>query len=434
MTPALKDSWEEAMHRRAALLTVVVTAGAAFVAGLIVAGRMRPVEAQAKAALSFAAVPGEKNTQDVFGPYEVVRDWPKPLSSLPGHEKWTWGAVESVFAESPNRVFILERGEIPNLKRPEEVPYPQVGPSISFPVSQVPWRNASVGPVTAAGNPVWSGKLGVDARWEHCLVVVDANGNITEQWTQWDAMLKRPHFVTINPYDPEKHVWVVDDQGHAVYEFTHDGKQLVKTLGTPGKSGEDDKHFNRPTFINWLPDGTMYVTDGYGNTRVVKFNKDGKYLMAWGQRANPPNDTRPGYFDAVHGVVFDLPTHRVFVTDRSDRRIEIFDENGKFLDQWSTGNPSTPQFLYKAADGNLWIADGTTSKILKYDLDGHFLYSWGSGGDWPGAMWNVHGMSVDQEGNLYLAEVNNGRAEKFRPRAGANPALIVGQPVRAAWK
>jgi streptogramin lyase len=104
------------------------------------------------------------------------------------------------------------------------------------------------------------------------------------------------------------------------------------------------------------------------------------------------------------------------------------------LDQWSTGKPSTPQFLYKAADGSLWIADGTTSKILKFDMDGHFLYSWGSMGDWPGAMWNVHGMSVDQEGNLYLAEVNNGRAEKFRPRPGANPGLLVGQPIRAAWK
>ena len=392
------------------------------------------VQAQSQGTTSFAAIADEKDSQDVTGPYEVVPDWPKPLSKLPGHEKWTWGAVESVFAESPNRVFILQRGEIPNLTRPKEIAYPEVGPGLSFPVAQVPFRNASVGVVTAAGNPVWSGKLGVDARWEDCIVVADAAGNIVERWTQWDSMLKRPHAISINPYDPEKHVWVVDDQGHAIYEFTNDGKQLVKTLGTPNVAGEDEKHFNRPTFINWLPDGTMFVTDGYGNTRVVKFDKDGNYLMAWGQRASPPDDKRPGYFDAVHGVVFDTDRHRVFVTDRSDHRVEIFDENGKFLDQWSTGKPSTPQFLYKAADGSVWIADGTTSKILKFDMDGHFLYSWGSMGDWPGAMWNVHGMSLDQEGNLYLAEVNNGRAEKFRPRPGANPALLVGQPVRAAWK
>jgi DNA-binding beta-propeller fold protein YncE len=420
------------MNRRASgLLIAMALAVAGFFAGILLEKKIRSVEAQGKNSFSAAAIAGEKNTQDVWGPYEVVPDWPKPLTSLPGHEKWTWGAVESVFAESANRVFILERGEIPAMKRPEEVPYPKVGPSISFPVSQLPFRNASVGPVTAAGNPVWEGKLGVDARWEHCIVVVDANGNQIEDWTKWDSMLKRPHYITINPYDPDKHVWVVDDQGHAIYEFTHDGKQLVKTLGTPNQPGNDEKHFNRPTFINWLPDGTMFVTDGYGNTRVVKFDKDGKFLMTFGQPSNPPDDARPSVFKDVHGVVFDPPTHRVFVTDRADHRIEIFDENGKFLDQWSTGKPSTPQFLYMAADRSVWIADGTTAKIIKFDLDGHYLYSWGSQGDWPGALWNVHGMSVDPDGNLYLAEVNNGRAEKFRPRAGANPALLMGQRMRA---
>jgi hypothetical protein len=421
------------MKKRAgALLIVLAMTAAGFFAGLLLEKKVRSVEAQGKSSFSAAAISAEKNTQDVWGPYEVVPDWPKPLTSLPGHEKWTWGAVESVFAESANRVFILERGEIPAMKRPEEVPYPKVGPSISFPVSQLPFRNASVGPVTSAGNPVWSGKLGVDARWEHCIVVVDANGNLIEDWTKWDSMLKRPHYVTINPYDPDKHVWVVDDQGHAIYEFTHDGKQLVKTLGTPNQSGNDEKHFNRPTFINWLPDETMFVTDGYGNTRVVKFDKDGKFLMTFGQPSNPPDDMRPSVFKDVHGVVFDPQTHRVFVTDRADHRIEIFDENGKFLDQWSTGKPSTPQFLYMAADRSVWIADGTTAKIIKFDLDGHYLYSWGSQGDWPGALWNVHGMSVDPDGNLYLAEVNNGRAEKFRPRPGANPALLMGQRMRAA--
>ena len=420
------------MNRRVGgLLLAMTMTVAGFFAGMFLEKKIRGVEAQGKPNFSAAAIAGEKNTQDIWGPYEVVPDWPKPITSLPGHEKWTWGAVESVFAESANRVFILERGEIPAMKRPEEVPYPKVGPSISFPVAQLPFRNASVGPVTAAGNPVWDGKLGVDARWEHCIVVVDANGNMIEDWTKWDSMLKRPHYITINPYDPDKHVWVVDDQGHAIYEFTHDGKQLVKTLGTPNQPGNDEKHFNRPTFINWLPDGTMFVTDGYGNTRVVKFDKDGKFLMTFGQPSNPPDDMRPSVFKDVHGVVFDPSTHRVFVTDRADHRIEIFDENGKFLDQWSTGKPSTPQFLYMAADRSVWIADGTTAKIIKFDLDGHYLYSWGSQGDWPGALWNVHGMSVDPEGNLYLAEVNNGRAEKFRPRPGANPALLIGQRMRA---
>jgi DNA-binding beta-propeller fold protein YncE len=316
------------------------------------------------------------------------------------------------------------------------VPYPGVGPSLSFPVSQTPFRNASVGPLASPGNSGsdgwngWKGTLGVDARWEHCLFVVDAAGTIVESWTQWDSIFRRPHSVAINPYDPQKHVWVVDDRQHAVYKFTNDGKTLVQTLGVRGVPGEDATHFNRPTFLAWLPDSTLFVSDGYANTRVVKFDKDGKFLMTWGQKGTPPNDTRPGTFDAVHGVQVDPQSRRVYVTDRSSARIQVFDENGTFLDQFGTGRPSTPQVLFLAADRSLWVADNSTSKIVKYDINGHYLYSWGSQGEWPGAMWNVHGMSVDPDGNLYLAEVNNGRAQKLRPRAGANRALIVGQPIR----
>ena len=82
------------------------------------------------------------------------------------------------------------------------------------------------------------------------------------------------------------------------------------------------------------------------------------------------------------------------------------------------------------SDGYLWAADRGTNKILKYDLNGNFMYSWGTWGDFPGGMWGVHGISVDQEGNFYVAEVDNGGAQKFRPRAGANPALLVGKPMR----
>ena len=404
-------------------------------------GQSAPVGKDARPA-GFAAVPGQKGGQDFTGAYDVVPDWPKPLSQIKGHDKWTFGAVQGIFAENPNRVFILMRGELPVVQRPPETPGPQFGPSLTFPVPQAPLRNASVGPLASPGNQGndgwngWKGKMGVDARWEHCVLVVDAQGNYIEEavWNKWNDKFRRPHSVTINPYDPEKHIWIVDDRMHAVYKFTHDGKTLVQTLGVPGVPGNDDKHFNRPTFLSWKPDSTLFVSDGYANTRVVKFDKDGKFLMTWGQKGNPPDDTRPGYFDAVHGVQYDPATGRVYVTDRSSHRIQVFDENGKFIDQFSTGKPSTPQVLYLTADKYLWIADNETSKFLKYDTEGHFLYSWGSGGQFPGQVWNVHGFSVDQDGNFYVAEVNNGRAEKFRPRAGANKDMLIGQPIRSAWK
>jgi len=426
---------------KTALIAVAALAG--LVVGFVIAER-DDVETVEEVLVmtepSFAAIPGQIGGQDQTGPYEAVPDWPKPLSQLPGHADWTWGAVQGIFAESPDRVFVLMRGELPDLERPEEVPYPEVGPSLSFPVSATPFRNASVGPITSPGNTgsdgwnEWQGTLGVDARWEHCLIVVDAAGNITEEWTQWDHLFRRPHSVSINPYDPDKHVWVVDDRQHAVYKFSNDGQTLVQTLGVPGEPGTDAGHFNRPTFLAWLPDSTLFVTDGYANTRVVKFDSDGNFLLTWGEAGTPPNDTRPGYFNAVHGVVIDPDTRRVYVTDRTNRRVQVFDENGQFLHQFGTGNPSTPQYLYLGADRNLWIADNATSKIVKYDMEGHYLYSWGSQGQWPGAMWNVHGMSVDQEGNLYIAEVNNGRAQKFVPRPGANPDLLVGLPLRSAWE
>src|SRR4029450_1542154 len=89
---------------------------------LVIAGCQRAAQPAAEAPpqqIGFAAVAGERGGQDPTGPYEVVADWPKPMSQLPGHEKWTWGAMQGVFAESQDRVFILQRGELPQLARPQ---------------------------------------------------------------------------------------------------------------------------------------------------------------------------------------------------------------------------------------------------------------------------------------------------------------------------
>jgi peptidylamidoglycolate lyase len=324
---------------------------------------------------------------------------------------------------------------------------PQLGPNIEFPNFRLPWRDATVASPPGAlekdgkpGDDSDVGKNGVDFNWAHCIVVVDANGNHIEDWTQWDKMLRRPHAVYISPYDPEKNVWIVDDYRHAIFKFSHDGKRLLQTIGEPNVHASDDKHFYRPTFIAWLPDGTFFVADGYANTRVVKFDKNGKYVMTWGERGGTgqrggPAETRPGYFNNVHGIAVDPQTRQVFVNDRQNHRAQVFDENGKFLREWSFGPaPSDIHLFIIDSNRNLWAADRGTSKMLKYDLNGNFLYSWGTWGDFPGGMWGVHGLSTDQEGNFYVAEVDSGRAQKYRPRAGANPAFLVGKPVYAAWK
>ena len=151
-----------------------------------------------------------------------------------------------------------------------------------------------------------------------------------------------------------------------IYKFSHDGKQLVQTIGTTKVTGADGTHFNRPTFLAWLPDSTMFVADGYNGTRVAKFDKNGKFLLDWGKNGTPPREKRPGYMNNVHGIAVDPQTRRVFVNDRGNQRIQVFDENGKYLNEWSMGeDPSDIHLLYMGADRTLWAADRGTSKMLQ---------------------------------------------------------------------
>ncbi len=395
---------------------------------------------------SMAAIPDQVGGMDVTGPYEVDADWPKPISALPQTKGWTWGAAQAIFAESPDRVFGLMRGLLPDIKDPPVRLLQDMGPSISFPVGRMPLRSASTASPPFGGGSGNLGEVGIsewlargykfdrDAKWSHCIVVFNRDGDIVEAWTQWDGLLQRPHFIGISPYDPERRVWVIDDHKHVIHIFSNDGKKLIRTLGELGKPGADQKHFNRPTEVDWLPDGTFFVADGYNGTRVVKFDAEGNYLMEWGKPGKRGGETRPGHWHNIHSLAVDAEHRRVFVSDRSNRRVQIFDENGSYLYEWSFGpSPVDIHDLLITADGYLWAADRGTNKILKYDLEGHLLYMWGTWGDFPGGFWGVHGMSVDPDGNFYVAETDNGRFQRFVPRANARKEMLVGPPVRSAW-
>ena len=384
-----------------------------------------------------------KSDQRVMGGYDVVKGWPKALSTLPGHEGWTWGAVQGVFAQNPDRIFVIMRGELREL--PESIP-PQIieiegddGSTIrlSAPVRRAPARNPSLDPLGSPGEAHWPniGEEGRDYRWEHIVFVVNREGDIVEDWPQWDSLFKRAHKIRISPYDPEKRVWVMDDGAHAIYVFSNDGKELLQTIGTPGESGNDETHFFRQTDVAWLPDGTFFVADGYEGTRVVKFDKDGNYLLSWGEPGEPGgNEKRPNYFNTVHSIAVDAE-RLVYVSDRANRRIQIFDENGNFIEQWYLGDINTTYDILITAGQHLWMSDGHANyKIYKYNLDGEMLLTWGSRGPAPGQLWGVHQMSVDQEGSLYTAGVLNARVQKFVPREGANPDYLVGKPAYPTWQ
>jgi peptidylamidoglycolate lyase len=407
----------------------------------------------------------EYSDELVTGPYQVVEGWPKPLATLFPEEKgWTWGSTQAVYAQNPNRIFIGMRGELPIIRgctgdvnsmdscKPLNVEVPGIGEDgrsvwLTVPTPLLPPRNASVGPTASPGEPhvKFVAQEGRDYRYQHLIFAVDGRGNLVDDWSRWDKTFKRPHKILISPYDPEKRVWVDDDGRCAIFVFSNDGKQLLQTIGTPNQCGDDATHFNRQTDIAWLPDGTFFVTDGYENTRVVKFDKNGKYITSWGKPSwdwrtrkdvpGLPTPPPPNYFHTVHGIQVDPVTHRVYVSDRENHRIQVFDENGKFLDIWPLGPYAAIYHMLETADRSMWMSDGHgTWKILKYDLDGRLLYSWGTFGPMPGELWGVHEISTDQDGNLFTAEVFNGRAQKFRPRPGADPTHLMGQQMRVAWK
>ncbi len=350
-----------------------------------------------------AQAPQEKGGGNETGPYQVVADWPQNYCGA-GH---MIGSTAGIWAESPDRVYIFNRGCLPQVK--------DVGNQGDF----IPSRNAS-GYDLAQKDPQRH------PRWDHVFNIVDRNGRLIESWDQHNKLFVRPHRILVSPYDPQRHVWLVDDGAHSIYKFTRDGK-LVMQLGEFKVPGNDQKHFARPTDIAWLPDGTFFVSDGYVNTRVLKFDKDGKFLMTWGERGNPPNETRPNYMNTVHAIAIGKD-RRIYVSDRSNSRIQVFDENGKFLDVWP--NVRRPYSFLLSEDQHLWVADGITQKFLKYDLTGKLLYSWGTFGAFPGGFWGVHQFHVDSEGSLYTADVHVGRPQKFRPKPGADPSTLVGQYMR----
>jgi hypothetical protein len=356
-----------------------------------------------------------------MGDYEVVENWPKPLPDTDlSHDGWTWGSGSGVWAESPDKVWVSQRGEI-------ELP-PGATPWIC-PCLLTPRR-------TNTGRRPYSGR-GYDykMRRHHLVFAVDRNGRAIEEWLQHDEFLapprgsglgelgRGPHKLLINPYDPEKHIWIVDDDMHVINIFTNSGK-LVRTMGERGVPGRGPNNFNRPTDIAWLPDGTFFVADGYAGTRVAKFDKDFKFLLDWGRPPVDPANPGPSEFWSVHSIGVSND-RRVFVADREHSRMQVFDEHGKFLEMWPTGHRSNVLAHIVTEDDYVWVADWRTDRLVKYDLKGRYILDIGGPGPQPGQFDGVHQIHVDQEMNLYVTEVSNDRSQKFTPKKDADPAKLI---------
>jgi hypothetical protein len=374
------------------------------------------------------------------GHYKVVDNWPKPLpDTRHAHDGWTWGSFGGVYAESPDRIWVAMRGELP------------------LPPGAAPWTPyAALSP--SRGNSTGNGdgitatcgeepKRGWERRWEHSIIILDGEGNLVDEWPELDKMFSQlpcgrgPHQIKISPYDAEKHVWIIDDQLHMIYRFTYDGT-LQMSKGELGVRGRGPNTFDRPTDVAWLPDGTYFISDGYGGTRVAKYDANDNFVKDWGGPPKDPQNPGPNEFNTVHSIAISAD-RRLFVVDRGHQRMQVFDVDGNFLDMWPLRSPHWPASQgtlvtnhFIDDKGFIWAGDAFTNRLLKFDLDGNFLYSWGAPGGQPGRLGCSHGITTDQLGNLYLADCFAGRVQKFEPIEDADPDKIAGQILRTwdTWK
>jgi hypothetical protein len=246
-------------------------------------------------------------------------------------------------------------------------------------------------------------------RGDHPVAVFDKDGNLLRTWGE--GVFTRPHGVHVAPDDT---IWLTDDGDHTVRHCTLDGKVLM-TLGVPGKpapfmSGEP---FHRCTHTALAPNGDIYVSDGYGNARVHRYSPDGKLLMSWGEPG-----TDPGQFNIVHNICTDADGW-VYVADRENHRVQVFDGNGKYEAQWNNLHRPCGIFMTHTHRPICYIGElgpvqpvnrnspNLGPRVSIVDNQGKLLSRIGDphAGTAPTSFIGPHGLAVDSRGDLYVGEV-----------------------------
>jgi sugar lactone lactonase YvrE len=299
-----------------------------------------------------------------------------------------------------------------------------------------PYREEVNWPTLPAGAK-WAGVISVDPaangdmwvfhRSDPPVMRFDSSGRLVTSFGT--GMIVQAHGMTV---DRDGNVWVTDAQmkdgkGNQVLKFSPDGK-LLMALGKAGVAGGGTDVFSGPCDVAIAANGDIFVADGHiADTpvnRIMKFSKDGKFLKAWGKRGSAP-----GEFDTPHSIAIDS-RGRIFVADRSNSRIQIFDQNGTFLDQWTQfGRPSG---IHIDRNDTMIVADSqSNSKQNPGYRRGIYV---GSARDGkvtalipfmePDAEKNnnagVEGVAIDAKGNIYGAEVSTETLKKYAKVASPN--------------
>ena len=253
--------------------------------------------------------------------------------------------------------------------------------------------------------------------------VYGTEGKLVRQWGS--GMFQSPHQLSIGP---RGHIWIADSHAHAVYQFAPDGTRL-RTLGIPGEFGDDERHFKMPTDVVETEAGDVFIADGYRNNRVVHYSGQGKFVKQWGTLG-----VASGQFSLPHSIDVDSQG-RLYVADRNNARVQIFDQTGKFIAQWK--NLMVPWTVRITDRDEIYVCGASPSRwrkedvqlgippkdqlVMKLDTSGRILSWWQFPlGEWgadkqarPGTLAWVHGLGIDSKGNLYLGDIMGKRVQRF---------------------
>src|SRR5712692_5627210 len=251
------------------------------------------------------------------------------------------------------------------------------------------------------------GHLWVLSRGTQPLSEFDENGKYIRSFGE--GLFTRTHGIR---FDRDGNLWVTDVGAHTVMKLSPQG-QVLLTLGTKGKAGEwnSESHlFNEPNDIVFAPNGDLFITQGHspgpgrGDPRVLKFDKNGNFIKTWGGKG-----TEPGKFDVAHGIAIDAKG-LLWVTDRENQRIQIFDQDGKYIREVKyAGLPCSldigKQYIY--------MVNGFAGQVLRMDLDGKVLAAVGKPGNGVGEFGEAHFIAVSPKGEIYVADSVNRAVQKF---------------------
>ena len=259
----------------------------------------------------------------------------------------------------------------------------------------------------------WQTPMPKDKIKENTIIEIDnSSGEIINAWGA--DMFIMPHGLEI---DNENNVWITDVGLHQVIKYDSNGRELM-VLGKEFEPGSDSYSFNLPTDVAVANDGSFYVSDGYGNSRIIKFSKDGSYQFEWGAFGNEKSQ-----FNIPHGLDLDNKGN-VYVADRENNRIQKFDSLGNFIAEWK--NQSIGQ-LYSVNVNNYenyilgidyiglenMIPIG--SDIIYLDLDLNVKSRFGRSGLYNGQKTRYHDIQIDKTGNIFVGDILNNSIQKFTP-------------------